>query len=123
MRARIILKCAEGRDNINVADELGVVQQTVGKWRKRFVERRLDGLLSGPRPGAPRRILDEQIEAVPTRTLKNQPRGATQWSTPSMAREMGMSQTAISRICRAFGLQPRVIRASICTLRRRDRPG
>ncbi len=106
LRARIILKCAEGHDNIDVADELGVVQQTVGKWRKRFVERRLDGLLDEPRPGAPRRIRDEQIEAVLTRTLETQPRGATHWSTRSMAREMGMSQTAISRIWRAFGLQP-----------------
>jgi transposase len=105
-RARIVLGCATGAPNTTVAQRLGVTMQTVGKWRARFVGRRLDGLLDEPRPGAPRRITDAQIEAVVTRTLETTPRDATHWSTRAMATKSGLSQTTISRIWRAFALQP-----------------
>ena len=78
----------------------------VGKWRRRFVEHRLDGLSDDPRPGAPRTITDDQVEAVIVKTLEEKPKDATHWSTRSMANETGIGQTTISRIWRAFGLQP-----------------
>lgn len=105
-RSRIVLACADGAENLVVADALGVTPQTVSKWRNRFVKLRLDGLLDAPRPGAPRTIDDVRVDAVIAKTLESQPRNATHWSTRTMADEMGMSQTAISRIWRAFGLQP-----------------
>jgi transposase len=105
-RARIVLACAEGPSNIEVAEELGISRATVGKWRSRFIERRLDGLLDEPRPGAPRTIEDDDVERVVTMTLESKPKNATHWSTRGMARAAGMSQTAISRIWRSFGLQP-----------------
>jgi len=83
-----------------------VTRQTVGKWRKRFIEMGLDGLLDAPRPGAPRTIGDEDVERVIAITLENTPRGATHWSTRSMADATGLSQSSISRIWRAFNLQP-----------------
>ena len=106
LRARIILACAEGGHNGIVAARVGVISQTVGKWRRRFIARRLDGLLDEPRPGGPRSITDAQIEQVITRTLETKPRDATHWSTRSMAKEVRLNQTAISRIWRAFSLQP-----------------
>lgn len=106
LRARIVLACASGSDNKEVATRFGVTKQMVGKWRSRFIEQRLDGLLDAPRPGAPRTIEDAHVDAVIARTLESVPRNATHWSTRSMAREMGMSQTAIARIWRTFGLQP-----------------
>lgn len=106
LRARIVLACGEGKTNTVVADELNVTKQTVGKWRARFIERRLDGLLDEPRPGAPRRISDTDVERVVTLTLETTPEDATHWSTRSMAARTGMSQSAISRIWRAFALQP-----------------
>lgn len=106
LRARIVLRCAQGRDNGLVAEELGVTRQMVGKWRQRFVDSRLDGLLDEPRPGAPRRIRDADVERVIAKTLESTPRGATHWSTRSMAKATGMSQSAVSRIWRAFALQP-----------------
>ena len=106
LRARIVLLCAEGRTNCDVAEELRITNVTVGKWRRRFIERRLDGLLDDPRPGAPRRMSDAAIEQVITRTLETTPRGATHWSTRMLARETRLSQSSISRIWRAFGLQP-----------------
>jgi len=106
LRARIILTSAEGRANAEVAAKLGVTPATVGKWRRRFVAARLDGLFDDPRPGAPRTITDEAVEAVIVKTLEQKPKDATHWSTRSMARAMGMSQTSISLIWRAFGLQP-----------------
>lgn len=106
LRARIVLACAEGAENKTVAARLRVTQQTVGKWRTRFVEHRLDGLLDAPRPGAPRTIDDARVDAVIAKTLESVPAGATHWSTRRMAREAGLSQTAVSRIWRAFGLQP-----------------
>src|SRR5262249_2861125 len=84
----------------------GVTAQTVGKWRRRFVERGLDGLLDEPRPGAPRKIDDAQVENVIVQTLESRPRAATHWSTRSMARHSGLSTSSVGRIWRAFGLQP-----------------
>jgi len=105
-RCRIVLACAEGRTNQAVAAAEGVNQVTVGKWRARFVKRRLDGLHDEPRPGAPRTILDADVERVLARTLEEAPRDATHWSTRSLAAQTGMSQSAVSRIWRAFGLRP-----------------
>jgi len=109
LRSRIVLRCAQGGgldSNTLVAEELGVTRGMVAKWRSRFVEDRLDGLLDEPRPGRPRTIADDQVEAVIAKTLESTPRNATHWSTRSMAAELGMSQSAVSRIWRAFGLQP-----------------
>jgi transposase len=105
-RARIILACAEGTDSKVVARRLHVTPATVCKWRGRFVRQRLDGLYDEPRPGAQRTITDEQVEAVVIRTLETTPRGATHWSTREMARAVGLSHMAISRIWHTFGLQP-----------------
>jgi transposase len=105
-RARIILACAEGTDNKVVARRLRVTPGTVGKWRGRFVAQRLDGLYDEPRPGAQRTITDDQVEAVIVRTLETTPRGATHWSTREMAKAVGLSHMAISRIWHAFKLQP-----------------
>jgi transposase len=110
LRAKIVLACARGATNKAVAEQLGVWPQTVTKWRGRFVRRRLEGLSDEPRPGRPRSITDEQVEQVVTRTLEEPPpRQDTHWSTRSMARATGMSQTAISRIWRAFGLKPHLV--------------
>lgn len=105
-RARIVLKCATGRSNDTVARELGVTRQTVGRWRQRFVTTRVDGLLDEPRPGAPRTITDAAVERVLRLTLETKPRDATHWSTRAMATRCGLSQSAVSRIWRAFALQP-----------------
>ena len=105
-RSRIILRCSEGKTNTVVAGEIGLAKQTVGKWRARFIERRLDGLLDEPRPGGPRSITDTDVERVVTLTLETTPADATHWSTRSMAARTGLSQSAISRIWRAFALQP-----------------
>jgi transposase len=109
LRCRIVLACAEGRSNTEVAERLGVSRATVGKWRARFVERRLDGLLDEPRPGAPRTIGDDDVERVIVTTLEQTPRDATHWSTRSMAEAAGMSQSAVSRIWHAFGLKPHLV--------------
>jgi len=105
-RARVILGCVAGKSNTVVARELRLTKQTVGKWRTRFLSKRLDGLLDEPRPGAPRRISDAHVERVMRLTLETVPRDATHWSTRAMARRCGLSQTAVSRIWRAFALQP-----------------
>jgi transposase len=106
LRARIILRCAAGLDNKLVAHELRVWPGVVGKWRRRFVDRRLEGLLDEPRPGAPRKITDEQVEQLVIRTLETTPKGATHWSTRQMAKRAGISRATVSRIWRAFGLRP-----------------
>lgn len=106
MRARIVLACADGRSNQDVAALLNVTPQTVSKWRGRFVRNRLEGLADAPRPGAPRSISDEQVEAVIARTLEGPPPDATHWTTRLMARESELTQSAVARIWRAFGLQP-----------------
>ena len=106
LRARMILGCAEGRSNTTVGTDLGVSDETVGKWRSRFLERRLDGLSDEPRSGRPRAVTDDDVEQVITLTLEAAPRDATHWSTRSMAQRSGLSHNTVSRIWRAFGLQP-----------------
>jgi transposase len=106
LRSRIVLACADGAGNTEVAQRFGINKATVGKWRARFVERRLAGLNDEPRPGAPRTVGDDQVEAVIVKTLESKPVDATHWSTRSMAAASGLSQTAVSRIWRAFGLKP-----------------
>lgn len=105
-RARIILACADGRPTTGVASRLHMSPTTVCKWRSRFLRERLDGLFDEPRPGTPRQISDTQVEQVIIRTLESTPRGATQWSTRAMAKASGLSPATISRMWRAFGLQP-----------------
>lgn len=105
-RARIVLRCATGQPNQGVARDVGVTRLTVGRWRQRFVTKRLAGLLDEPRPGAPRKITDADVERVVRLTLETAPRDATHWSTRAMAKRCGLSQTAVSRIWRAFVLQP-----------------
>jgi transposase len=105
-RAGIVLACASGLSNTAVARQLGVTLPTVGKWRQRFVEKRLQGLGDAPRPGQPRQLTDAAVEAVVTRTLESRPVAATHWSTRSMAKASGLTQNAIVRIWRAFGLKP-----------------
>ena len=109
LRSRIVLACADGLDNKQVAAKLGIVPATVGKWRRRFVERRMDGLLDEPRPGGPRSISDEQIEAVIVATLERTPKDATDWSRASMAAETGLSRSTIGRIWREFRLKPHLV--------------
>jgi transposase len=112
LRSRIILSCAEGGTNGEVAERLGVGRQTVSKWRARFLAGRLEGLSDEPRPGRPRVLGDEQIEALITKTLEEEPaNGDTHWSTRSMAAEVGLSQSAVSRIWRAFGLKPHAVQS------------
>ena len=109
LRCRIVLAAAEGTSNKAIAAALDCHPVTVGKWRRRFAQWRLDGLQDEPRPGAPRTITDAQVEAVIVTTLEEQPPNATHWSTRSMAAALGMSQSAISRIWRAFGLKPHLV--------------
>lgn len=106
LRARIVLGCGEGKTSTVVAQELRVSQQTVGKWRRRFLERRLDGLPDEPRPGVPRTVSDADVERVLTLTLETTPQDATHWSTRSMAQRVGLGKSTVNRIWRAFGLQP-----------------
>lgn len=108
-RCRIVLLAADGHINGEIATRLGVARVTVGKWRRRFAERRLDGLIDEPRPGRPRSITDGDVERVIVKTLEESPQDATHWSTRSMARQTGMSQTAVCRIWQAFGLKPHQI--------------
>jgi transposase len=105
-RCRIVLAAAEGEQSKDIAARLGCSRSTVGRWRGRFAERGLDGLHDEPRPGKPRSIGDDDVERVIVKTLEQQPPSATHWSTRSMAAATGMSQTAISRSWRAFGLKP-----------------
>jgi len=106
MRARIVLASATGKAILQVARDEDISWATARHWRRRFLRRRLDGLLDEPRPGAPRQISDRDVERVVTMTLESTPRDATHWSTRSMARATGLSQTAVARIWRAFALQP-----------------
>jgi transposase len=106
LRSRIVLAAAGGRANAAIAADLGVTLPTVRKWRDRFAGRRLEGLADEPRPGPPRTITDEQVEAAVTRTLEAKPKDATHWSTRGLARELGLSQSAVVRIWHAFGLKP-----------------
>jgi transposase len=106
LRSRIVLLAAEGLTNTAIAQRLGVYRPMVTKWRSRFAEHRLDGLTDEPRPGRPRTVSDEQVEAVIVKTLESTPKDATHWSTRSMAAEVGLTQSAVHRIWKAFGLQP-----------------
>ena len=106
LRSRIVLSCGEGGFDGEVAKRLGINRLTVGRWRRRFIREGVDGLLDEPRPGAPRQISDANVERVVTLTLESKPKDATHWSTRSMAQRTGLSQSAIVRIWRAFGLQP-----------------
>ena len=106
LRARIVLACTSTRTDVEIASDLHVHRQTVGEWRRRFQETRLEGLLDEPRPGAPRRITDGMVERVIIETLETTPRDATHWSTRAMAQATGMSQSAVARIWKAFALQP-----------------
>jgi len=105
-RARVVLACAEGLDNQSVARKLRASVSMVGKWRARFLKARVEGLHDEPRPGAPRKVSDAQVEKVVIQTLESTPRGQTHWSTRGLAEATGLSRMTISRIWRAFGLQP-----------------
>ncbi|MGE9266529.1 MAG: IS630 family transposase [Verrucomicrobiales bacterium] len=109
IRARIVLACAEGKQNKDVAEEMGVSNQTVGKWRERFASDRLAGLVDAPRSGTPRTISDEKVEEVLTRTLKGPPENRTHWSRRQMARLTGIGQDSVGRIWRTFGVKPHVV--------------
>jgi len=106
LRARIVLAAADGGSNVELAERLELDRGTVRKWRNRFVQYRCDGLLDEPRPGRPRVVGDEQIKALITTTLESSPKDATHWSTRSMAEHLGLSQSMVSRVWRAFGLAP-----------------
>src|SRR5664280_2324990 len=106
LRSRVVLACAEGADNKTVAGELGCAAATVGKWRARFVEHRLDGLLDEARPGRPPRITADQVEDVVVATLESTPANATHWSRAKMAERSGLSPSTIGRIWKAFELKP-----------------
>src|SRR3989475_8483012 len=106
-RARVVLACGEGLDNKTVARKVRASLGMVGKWRSRFLQARLEGLYDEPRPGAPRQVSDAQVEQVVIQTLESTPRGETHWSTRGLAKAPGLRRMTISRICRAFGLQPR----------------
>jgi transposase len=106
LRSRVVLLASQGLNNTEIAARLGVHRPMVRKWRSRFAEYRLDGLIDEPRPGKPRTITDEQVEEVIVKTLESTPKNATHWSTRSLAREVGLTQSAVLRIWQAFGLQP-----------------
>src|SRR2546425_2388309 len=106
LRARILLRCAEGLANREVARQLRVHEATVCKWRGRFLKKRLDGRQDDPRPGAPRKVSDETVERIVTMTLESTPSDATHWSTRDLAKRIGVSQSTVSRVWRAFKLQP-----------------
>src|SRR4051794_3642007 len=105
-RSRIVLSVADGLRSGEVAERVGVHRNPVAKWRRRFEAERLDGLVDEPRPGQPRKITDHKVDEVIIKTLESAPKDATHWSTRSMAREVGLNQTAVHRIWKAFGLQP-----------------
>ena len=105
-RARVGLACGEGLDNKTVARKLRVSLGMVGKWRSRFLKARLEGLYDEPRPGAPRKVSDAEVEQVVIQTLESTPRAQTHWSTRGLAKTTGLSRMTISRIWHAFGLQP-----------------
>ena len=109
-RAKLILASADGDLNTAVAARLRTTAHTVGKWRRRFTEDRLEGLYDEPRVGAPRKMTDEQVEEIVVRTLEETPKGRTHWSTRKMARQAGISHDSVRRIWRAYGLKPHVVR-------------
>lgn len=110
LRAKMILASAAGMSDVAVAAKLRCSNVTVGTWRKRFAERRLDGLYDEPRVGAPRKITDEEVEAIVVQTLETTPEGRTHWSTRKMAEKAGVSHSSVGRIWRAHGLKPHIVR-------------
>jgi transposase len=106
LRARLILRCSSGVDNVDVAEDLGVTSATVCKWRSRFIDRRLDGLLDEPRVGRPRSVSDTDVERIVDVTLFGRPKKGTHWSSRTLAKELGLSQSAVARAWKAFGLRP-----------------
>jgi transposase len=114
LRARIVLTCAEGGQNTEVAANLGLDWRTVGKWRRRFVERRVDGLHDEPRSGAPRTIDDARIEAVIVKTLENCPENATHWSSRGMAQASGLSVSTVQRIPVLRRIFPLTLSSEFC---------
>ena len=106
LRSRIVLAAADGLPNLEIAERERVSRPTVTKWRNRFAEQRLEGLLDEPRPGRPRTVTDDQVETIVTTTLESTPRNATHWSTRSLAAHLGVTQDAVWRTWQAFGLQP-----------------
>src|SRR5436190_1618540 len=106
LRSRIVLAAADGAANWEIAEQLGISRPTVTKWRNRFAQRRLEGLLDEPRPGRPRTVSDEQVERIVTTTLERTPKNATHWSTRSLAAHLGVTQDAVWRTWQAFSLQP-----------------
>ncbi len=106
LRSKIVLACAEGEDNKTVAERLRCSANTVSKWRRRFIEHRLDGLLDEERPGWPRTISVDQVEDVIVATLESTPSNATHWSRARMAQRTGLSKTTIGKIWKDFGLKP-----------------
>lgn len=112
LRAKMVLACAEdGVNDLAVAEKLHVSNKTVGKWRNRFIKERLEGLLDEPRPGAPRKYSDDDVEKVVVQTLEAKPKGRTHWSTRSMAKSAGMSHSTVGRIWKAFRLRPHIVRS------------
>lgn len=107
-RARLVLACAAEPSNVLVAQRHRCARSTVGKWRTRFIKKRLDGLYDEPRVGGPRQISDEEVEAVVVKTLETKPDGHTHWSTRKMAEKAGISHTMVGRIWRTFGLKPHI---------------
>ena len=110
-RAKVVLTCAQGLTNLEVAKRLRTTPGTVGRWRRRFVADGLDGLFDEPRPGAPRKVSDEEVEAIIVKTLESKPKGRTHWSTRKMAENAGVSHTTVGRIWRTFGLQPHIVKS------------
>jgi transposase len=106
LRARIILKCAEGWDSTDVAEAVGVTAATVGKWRKRFIDKGMEGLFDEPRVGRPRSVTDEDVEQIVDKTLHEDPKAASHWSSRMLAEHLGVSPNAVRRVWRAFGLRP-----------------
>ena len=110
LRAKIVLTSEQGLSNLEVAAKLRTSHVTVGKWRKRFIEGGVDALFDEPRPGAPRKLSDDDVEAVVVQTLETKPKGRTHWSTRKMAEKAGISHSSVGRIWRAYGLQPHIVR-------------
>lgn len=110
LRAKLILASASGMSDVEVAAKYHVSNKTVGSWRRRFAERRLEGIYDEPRSGGPRKITDEQVEKIVVQTLETTPKGRTHWSTRKMAEKAGISSSSVSRIWRAHGLKPHIVR-------------
>jgi transposase len=123
LRAEIVLLAAEGLSNLAITERLGIARMTVATWRRRFAERRMDGLVEDPRPGAPRTVTDEKVAEVVTATLESLPAGRTHWSSRGMAKAAGLAPSTVQRIWKAFSLQPQGSPHSGRTLGAMNEPG